>query len=132
MLYKYDIIIKEQHLDSYGHVNNAMYLSLYEEARWEAITAGGYGYKVVHETGMGPVILAIDLKFFKELNLRETITVNLEMISYEGKIFKMKQQMLKANGEVASEMILTAGFFDLKNRKLILPNEAWLKAIGQN
>jgi thioesterase-3 len=132
MSYKYDILIKEQHLDSYGHVNNAMYLSLYEEARWEAITAGGYGYKTVHETGFGPVILGIDLKFLKELKLRETITVTLEMISYEGKIFKMKQQMLKANGDVASEIVLTAGFFDLKNRKLVLPNEAWLKAIGQN
>ncbi|MEQ1723043.1 MAG: acyl-CoA thioesterase [Pseudobdellovibrio sp.] len=130
MLYKYDILIKEQHLDSYGHVNNAMYLSLYEEARWEAITSGGYGYKKVHETGFGPVILGIDLKFLKELKLREIITITLEMISYEGKIFKMKQQMLKANGDVASEIVLTAGFFDLKNRKLILPNEAWLKAIG--
>ena len=130
MLYKYDIVIKEQHLDSYGHVNNAMYLSLYEEARWEAITAGGYGYEKVHETGFGPVILGLDLKFLKELKLREVITVTLEMISYEGKIFKMKQQMLNVSGDVASEIVLTAGFFDLKNRKLILPNEAWLKAIG--
>jgi YbgC/YbaW family acyl-CoA thioester hydrolase len=130
MFYKYDIVIKEQHLDSYGHVNNATYLSLYEEARWEAITAGGYGYEKVHETGLGPIVLGIDIKFLKELKLREVITVTLEMISYENKIFKMKQQMLKASGQVASEMILTGSFFDLKNRKIILPNEAWLKAMG--
>ena len=130
MFYKYDIVIKEQHLDSYGHVNNATYLSLYEEARWEAITTGGYGYEKVHETGLGPIVLGIDIKFLKELKLREVITVTLEMISYEDKIFKMKQQMLKASGQVASEMILTAAFFDLKNRKIILPNEAWLKAMG--
>ncbi len=43
----YDTQIKEHHLDSFGHVNNATYLSLYEEARWESITENGYGLKEV-------------------------------------------------------------------------------------
>ncbi|MBY0553867.1 acyl-CoA thioesterase [bacterium] len=130
MIYKYELLIKESHLDSYGHVNNATYLALYEEARWELITSRGYGYHVVHQTGLGPVILDVSVKFLKELKLRETITITLEMLSYEGKIFKMKQQMLKANGDVASEAVFTGAFFDLKNRKLIAPNDQWLSAIG--
>ena len=32
-IYEYDKTILEQHLDTFGHVNNAVYLSLYEEAR---------------------------------------------------------------------------------------------------
>ncbi len=126
----YEITIKEHHLDSYRHVNNAMYLSLYEEARWEFISQRGYGYQVVHDTGMGPVVLEINLKFLKELTARETIKITFEMISYEGKIFKLKQQMIKSNGDVASEALFTGGFFDLKNRKLILPNDQWLIAVG--
>ncbi|AGH96170.1 acyl-CoA thioesterase [Pseudobdellovibrio exovorus] len=129
MSFKYEVVIKEHHLDSYGHVNNANYMSLYEEARWEAITSGGYGYKKVQQTGFGPVVLGAEIKFLKELKLRETITITVEMLSAEGKIFKIKQQMLKADQEVASEAIFTAGFFDLKNRKLVLPTEEWLKAI---
>jgi acyl-CoA thioester hydrolase len=126
----YELIIKEHHLDSYGHVNNATYLNLYEEARWQAITDRGYGYDTVHATGLGPVILEVNVKFLKELTLREKIIITLEVISYDRKICKLKQQMLKANNEVASEAFITAAFFDLNNRKLILPNEAWLKAIG--
>lgn len=132
MVFEYEILIREHHLDSYGHVNNATYLALYEEARWEAITQKGYGYKTVQETGLGPVILEIKLKFLKELKLRERILITLEVISYEGKICILRQQMLRENREVASEVTLTTAFFDLKNRKMILPNEAWLKAVGLN
>ncbi len=129
-VFNYEVIIKEHHLDSYQHVNNAMYLSLYEEARWELISGRGYTYEKVHQTGQGPVILDVQLSFLRELKLREKILITLEILSYEGKIFKLKQQMLKEDGKVASEAILTGAFFDLKARKLILPNDEWLQAIG--
>lgn len=129
-VYKYEVIIREHHLDSYRHVNNATYLALYEEARWELISGRGYTYEKVHETGQGPVILDVHLAFLKELKLREKVTITLQMLSYEGKFFKLKQQMLKEDGTVASEATFTGAFFDLKARKLILPNDEWLKAIG--
>ena len=129
MIFEYEILVREQHLDSYGHVNNAMYLALYEEARWEAITQRGYGFHKVHETGLGPIVLDINLKFFKEIKLREKIKITLEVISYEGKLCKLRQHMIKENKTVASEALITIAFFDLKNRKLILPNDEWLSAI---
>ncbi len=132
MSFEYELLIKEHHLDSYGHVNNATYLELYEEARWELITQRGYTYEKVHATGLGPVILEVNLKFFHELKLRQKIKINFKITSYEGKIFKLKQQMLNENNQVASEALFTGGFFDLKARKLILPNEEWLMAIGQS
>ena len=32
MGFEFEVLIREHHLDSYGHVNNATYLALYEEA----------------------------------------------------------------------------------------------------
>lgn len=130
MSFKYEVTIKEVHLDSYGHVNNATYLALYEEARWELITQRGYGYKQVHENQKGPVILDINVKFFKELKLREKIYITVETLSYEGRFSKIKQQMIKQDGSVASEFLMTAAFFDLKARKIIDPSPEWLKALG--
>lgn len=132
MVFEYELLIRENHLDSYGHVNNATYLALFEEARWEAITQGGYGYDVVHKTGLGPIILEINLKFLKELKLREKIIITLEVVSYKDKICMLRQLMIKKNKEIACAAMLTTAFFDLKNRKLILPNAEWLKAIGFN
>jgi acyl-CoA thioester hydrolase len=125
----YELLIREHHLDSYQHVNNATYLSLYEEARWELCTSRGYGYKDFHASGTGPVILGVEIKFLKELNLREKIGITFELLSYEKKIFKMKQQMIKENGDVASEAVFTGAYFDMKERKIIPPSPEWLKVL---
>lgn len=126
----YKLLIRETHIDSYGHVNNATYLSLYEEARWEAITPRGFGFSDIHRLQQGPVILEVNIKFLKEIKLRENITIVSSILDYEGKIGHMKQQMIKDDGSVASEAIFTFGLFDLKARKMILPTPEWKKACG--
>ena len=129
MLY-YDTLIREYHLDSFGHVNNAMYLQIYEEARWEVITQNGYGYKEVHALKQGPIILELNIKFIKELKLRDAIRVTVETVSYPGKTGQLKQQMIKNDGLVASELLVTFGLFDMVQRRLIEATPAWRKAIG--
>jgi len=126
----YKLTIKEHHLDTFGHVNNAVYLTLYEEARWELITQRGYSLKVVQEKAQGPVILDLQLKFLKELHLREEITIQTEFIDYTGKIGHLKQTMINSRGEACSEITMTYGLFDLKARKLITPTPEWQKVIG--
>ena len=130
MIFDYEVLIRENHLDTYGHVNNAVYLALFEEARWQIVTDRGYGFNRVHETKKGPIILEVHMKFFKELKLREKIRITLEVISYQGKICQLKQTMIRPNGDIACEMLCTAAFFDLSQRRLIPPNEEWLNAIG--
>lgn len=129
-LHKYPLLIQESHLDTFGHINNATYLQIYEQARWDLITNNGYGVKEIQVTRQSPIILEVNLKFLKEILLRETITVTTEIVKYEGKIAQLLQKMLKANGEVASQALFTFGLFDLTTRKLIDPTPAWKKAIG--
>ncbi len=125
----YPLMIRESHLDTFGHVNNATYLSILEEARWELITQNGYGLSYIRETGLGPTILEINIKFIKELRLREEIIIESKMISYEGKVGKIVQTMLR-NGEACCIAEFTVGLFSVKERKLVLPTPEWLKAIG--
>ena len=130
-VFKYPLTIKEIHLDTFGHVNNATYLTLMEEARWELITQNGYGLSYIKESALGPTILEINIKFQKELRLREEIVVESSMVSYEGKIGKMVQKMLR-NGELCCIAEFTVGLFSVKERKLVLPTPEWLRAIGLN
>ena len=126
----YEVKIRESHLDTFGHVNNATYLSLYEEARWELVTLNGYGLKQVREKGQGPVILETTVKFLHEIGLREKIKITMETTEIKGKIMRLKQRMHKEDGQIASEAEFVFGLFDLKTRKLIPPTPEWLKAIG--
>ncbi|HTC20178.1 MAG TPA: acyl-CoA thioesterase [bacterium] len=126
----YDVLILESHLDTFGHVNNAAYLILFEEARWDFITKNGYGLTKVQELQQGPVVLDLSIKFKREIRLREKIKLTLELLDYKGKISHFRQEMIKEDGTVATELELTFGLFDLKTRRLIDPTPDWKKALG--
>ena len=130
-VFEYEIVIKECHLDSFGHVNNAVYVQLYEEARWDFITKNGFGLEVIQRDQVGPVLLDLQVKFRREIKNREVIKIQSqtrEILS--SKMMVLDQKMIKADGKIASEAVFTVGFFDMKQRKLIEANPNWLKAVG--
>jgi YbgC/YbaW family acyl-CoA thioester hydrolase len=124
------IVISEAHLDSFGHLNNARYMELFEQARWDLITERGFGIETIRETKTGPTVLEVTARFLRELSPRETIVIRSELLSYERKVGKMRQQMIKADGTPACEAVFTFGLFDLERRRLIEPTPAWAHAVG--
>src|SRR4051794_16019620 len=109
----YEVLIREHHLDTFGHVNNAEYLALLEEARWDLIAQRGYGYAEIHKLGIGPVILEVTLKFMRELHLREKVRISMQVLDYKGKVGHLKQTIESSSGEVKAEAVFKFGLFDL-------------------
>lgn len=129
-IHEYQVLIRESHLDTFGHVNNATYLALFEEARWEIISPAGYDLNFIKKSGFGPVILEIKIKYLKELTLRSHIKIKTQFIEYKSKILFMKQWMENERNEVCCEAEFVAALFDTHNRKLVNPTPEWLKALG--
>jgi acyl-CoA thioester hydrolase len=130
MVHEKTILISEAHLDSFGHMNNARYLELFEQARWDLITERGFGIETIRRTSTGPVVLEVSVRFRRELPPREQIVIRSQLASYEGKVGILRQEMIKSDGAVAAEASFTFGLFDLKRRKLIEPSPAWAYAVG--
>lgn len=128
-IFEYPMVIMEHHLDTFGHVNNATYLQIYEEARWQFITDNGYGLDKVKSSGFGPVILDINVRFMKELKNREKIIIYSTTSEYDSKVGKIKQWIINSEGNRCSEIEMSVGLFDTKNRKLVLPTEDWKRAV---
>lgn len=128
--FSYPLLIREHHLDSFGHVNNATYLSIFEEARWEFVTARGFGLDRIQVLGVGPIVLEVQVKFLKEIVLRQSVIIESQLLSYEKKIGTMQQVIVDAAGQRYCEAHLTFGLFDMKQRRLILPQAEWLAAVG--
>lgn len=128
--HSYTVFIRESHLDTFGHVNNATYLQLFEESRWDMITAGGFGMDKIRESQTGPVILEAHVKFQRELHNRETVTIVSELLSYQGKTGEMKQTIVREDGSAACEAVFVFGFWDLRKRRLIEPTPEWARAVG--
>jgi thioesterase III len=129
-VHEYELVIREQHLDTFGHVNNAKYLEILEEARWDLVTRNGYGLAEVMRRRIGPTILELNMKFQRELRNRQRITIRSWTESYVGKIGRFVQQIVDAEGNLCCETLFTIGLFDLTARKLIPPTPEWVKAIG--
>jgi len=124
-MHKYKKQILEQYLDVYGHVNNASYLTLFEEARWDMVSERGCGYEFVQKTRKGPVILEVNLRFAKELKLREWVVIETQLKKYDGKIGEIEQKILKEGGALATQGVFKFGLFDLEKRRLIEPDKKW-------
>lgn len=129
------MLIHEAHLDTFGHVNNAAYLQLFEQARWEWITNNGYGLQQIRETQQGPTILHCSLEFKREITNRQELVIHSWVGSYAGKIAEVNQEMWRF-AEQGVEPILCCsakfvmGLFDLSQRKLIAPTPRWLACLG--
>ncbi|HYO97591.1 MAG TPA: acyl-CoA thioesterase [Polyangiaceae bacterium] len=129
-VHELEVLIVERHLDTFGHVNNATYLDLFEAARWDWITRNGYGLATIQKLGQGPTILEAHLKFKRELLNRESIVIRSWVESYAGKVGTMVQQMFKHGSTLCCEARFVMGLFDLQQRRLVLPTPEWKRALG--
>jgi len=127
--HQYFTKICRHHLDQFQHVNNAQYLNLYEDARWDLITQNGFGLEKIKAAGLGPVILEAKITFEKELILDDEIIIETKLVSYEKKIGKL-EQIIKKKDIICSRAEFKFGLFDLVKRELVLPTVEWKIAVG--
>lgn len=128
-VYHYTTQVDASNVDSFGHVNNAAYLTLLEAARWDMLTVNDYGVDTIQALGVGPILLAIKLSFLKELYVKDEIQIKTQLGEYKRKVGYMTQEILRGN-DICCQAELTIGMLDLKTRKLITPTTEWLTSIG--
>ncbi len=126
----YHTQIKESHLDTFLHVNNAEYIKLMEEARWEMLEAGGYGLEKIQRTQKGPIILGVEIRFKRELRNREKISIETQVCAVSTRTVKLQQKLFREDGVLSAEAVFSFGYFDMKERKLIAPSRDWLAVVG--
>jgi acyl-CoA thioester hydrolase len=129
-VFHYEFTVLETHLDTFGHMNHATYLQIFEQARWDFITTRGFGLKKIIEQQIGPTILNAHIEYKRELRLREKVMIESTTLKYDKKIGQVEQKMINSQGEIAATLLLTIGLFDMKARKLINATPEWLSAVG--
>lgn len=72
--YKTFITVRGYELDSYGHVNNAVYLQYYEQARWEMMKNLGF-LDHLKETGLSVVVVESLVRYMREANMFDELLI---------------------------------------------------------
>lgn len=127
--FSYPVVIKAEHLDAFNHMNNATYLQLYEEARWDILNTAGYDLAHIKKVGLAPTILKVTVSFLKEIHEGDEIIIQSHALGYKNKVGQLSQTMLR-NDDICSEAVFTMGLFSLEARKLVYPTEEWLAVLG--
>ena len=118
MVFSVPITVRGYELDTQGHLNQAVYLQYSEHARWELLAAAGIQQNAMVASGIGPVALEVNVKYLRELRGGEQVDVTCEFGWSEGKVFQLKQQIVKKDGTVCADIVVTGGVMDLRARKL--------------
>ncbi len=69
------IACRPYELDSFGHINHSVYLNYFEQARWEALAAGGFSYDALQARGWEVHVVRIEVDFRSEVRLGDELRI---------------------------------------------------------
>jgi YbgC/YbaW family acyl-CoA thioester hydrolase len=72
--YKSYITVRGYELDSYGHVNNAVYLHYYEVARWEMMKNLGFLDKL-KDMGLSVIVVESLVRYMRETTMFDELLI---------------------------------------------------------
>ncbi|MFA3876296.1 acyl-CoA thioesterase [Streptomyces sp. MMCC 100] len=113
------VTVRGYETDTQGHLNQSVYLNYAEHARWSLLQAAGIRQTDLVASGVGPVALETTIRFRRELLAGDEVTVTCAFEWGEGKTFRIRQVVTKADGTVAAEIEAVGGLMDLSERRLV-------------
>jgi len=93
--------IRGYHCDSYGHVNNARYLELLEEARWQALDPLLHSRYFV-ENKLLFIVVNINVNYKAEVIPNDIVDITVDVESYGRKSITFYQKIVnQRSGKIA-------------------------------
>lgn len=86
------------------------------------------GVDFVRRYNQGPIILEITIGFRKELKPGQEVIIETRSRRKGSRLFVFDQVMKDNEGRIFSKAEFTGALFNLKTRKMIVPDEKWIKA----
>jgi acyl-CoA thioester hydrolase len=113
--------------DMLGHVNNAVFASVYEAGRTEFLADTGL---LAVDSGFSPVIVRLEIDFLREMNWPGTVTVETIVTRIGNKSFHTSQRAL-LNGEICSRAVGVIAVIDLTTRRSVPLTDAWKAVLAR-
>ncbi len=127
-LFRTEIEVRGYELDSFGHVNHAVYISYLEHARWNMLAEVSIGLKELQEWKRFPVIAEVNAKYRRPTFLGEKLEVKTEVVETGRVAFTLEQKIFRAE-ELVFEGRVKVVLVDETGRPAVMPEEVarlWL------
>ena len=117
--FKYEFYVRGYELDSFGHVNNAVYINYLEQARWEIVNRLGL-LNLLREQKSFLVVVETNIKYVKELRMFDQAFVETKMYG-RGFFIDFKQDIFDKKGEKIAKAKVKCLFLDEDRRPMDIP-----------
>jgi len=126
--------VRYNDLDTYGHVNNAIYGTYVEEARVDYLetVVGGATADITgsgEETGM--VVANLELDFEHPIRTRDEVTVGVRVPRLGEKSFPFEYEIRTANGDVAATGETTMVAYSRGEGASVPIPDSWRESIAE-
>ena len=121
-MFEYQITVRGYELDSYGHVNHAVYLNYMEQARWEIIREAGLLDQLIRE-GKKLVVIKVDVRYISEIKLFDKIIIHTK-VKKEAPYLVFYQKLFNQNGNTrVARAVIKAILLDEQKKPLDIPDD---------
>jgi len=88
--------VRTSELDSFGHVNHAVYLNYFEHARFEALADAGFSWGTLAERGWAIFVVRIEVDYLAEAGREDRLLIRTWAHSFRRTSMVLAQEMLRA------------------------------------
>ncbi len=118
-------------LDSFGHVNHAVYLNWFEQARFDALEAGGFTLETLARRGWGVHVVRVEVDFRRETLLGQELVVRTWVEEARKSSMTLRQSAAPPgeSDHPSAEARVVAVWVDSGRRPMRIPDEV-RRALG--
>ncbi len=122
MIHECALSVRTYECDSYGHVNNAVYLHYLEFARTEYLKSIGFDYAAVVAAGYGLYVARIEIDYKRPAFADDSLTIR-SWATKKGAVSGVMAQEIRRGDDVIVEARVTWAFVDAAGMPCRVPKE---------
>ena len=125
--FEHRLRVRSYELDALGHVNHAVYLSYFEDARFQALEEAGFPPSRIRDEGWGVVVVRVEVDYLKECRQGDRLLARTRAESFKRTSMVLVQELLveaedAEDGAVpAARARVTAVWVDDEGRPMRIP-----------
>jgi len=118
------IDVRSPELDSFGHVNHAVFLTYLEHARFEAMQQAGFSWDVLDERGWTIFVVRCEVDYVSEARRGYRLLVRTWMDSFRRTSMKFAQEIVRSDDPsvVVTRSLVTAVWMGANRRPMRVPD----------
>jgi thioesterase III len=120
--HQYCLKVRGYELDSYRHVNHAVYLSYLEQARWDYLSSCGLTLKRLDQLQRWPVVVHLEIDYLKPALMDDELTI-FSRLTQLGRASLEIEHEIQCEGKTVTRAKIKAAIIDEKGRAAPMPEE---------